>query len=99
DALGEAIRAVGGRCLLARPGGDFARVGESEWCIDPGEPSHVRRLLEETSPEGDPCSHVVHMWALDVPPPEQSPTSLLDAQLLSCGTALHLVHALASAST
>nr|VFJ58603.1 MAG: Acyl transferase domain-containing protein [Candidatus Kentron sp. DK] len=82
----------------ARPapeGGAFAHPTEDAWLLDPTDPAAFGRLLADAfSPEGQPLVGMVYLWALDAPGTvDLNDESLMAAQRLVCGGALHLVQA------
>nr|VFJ59823.1 MAG: myxalamid-type polyketide synthase MxaB [Candidatus Kentron sp. DK] len=83
---------------LARPtpeGGAFAHPTENAWLLDPTDPAAFGRLLADAfPPEGPPLAGMVYLWALDAPASaDLTDESLMAAQHLVCGGALHLVQA------
>ena len=83
------------QCVLVEPGVDFVRLGADSYRLDPAQPQHFRRLLDEAFGENrPPCRGVVHLWSLlAAPPSETSADSLQHAQALGAASALHLVQA------
>ncbi|MGO4757216.1 hypothetical protein AB4212_52890, partial [Streptomyces sp. 2MCAF27] len=90
DLLGPAPHVV------ARRGDTFAAEAPGRYRLDPLNPEHLARLLEEAFPEGPP-ERVVQLSALDAPAigsatdPAEAATR---AARLCCLTTLHLVRAL-----
>ena len=48
-------------CVLVEPGVDFARLGPGHYRLDPAQPQHFRRLLDDLHA---PLQGVVHLWSL-----------------------------------
>jgi len=96
--LAERLRARGEDSVLVSAGEGWGVSGDGSLTLNPARPADFRRLLLELR-EGDrPCLGVIHLWALDAPPPEETASARLEpAQLRSCGAVLHLVQALAAA--
>ena len=57
DNLLRKIREAGSRCVRVVPGEGFARSGNDEYQIDPGNASHYRMLVEAVRPD-----RVLHIW-------------------------------------
>jgi len=92
--LANGLRLRGEDCILAFAGNAYERSENGNWTLDPGRPQDFQRFLQEVMQPG--CRGVVHLWSLDAPANEEMTVgSLEEAQILSCGSALHLVQALA----
>lgn len=84
--------------VFVEPGPEFARVGRDEFRIDPDQPQHYRRLVDELSADDRaPATAVVHLWSLAAEPCSTA-ESLAAAQRLGPSSVLHLVQALVSAA-
>ena len=96
DTLRHLLKQHSQTCLLVEPGVDFARLGPDSYRLDPAQPQHFRRLLEEAFAETrPPCRGVVHLWNLmAAPPAETSTDSLASARAYGTASVLHLVQAL-----
>nr|VFJ59818.1 MAG: myxalamid-type polyketide synthase MxaB [Candidatus Kentron sp. DK] len=84
--------------VLVRPtpeGGAFAHPTENAWLLDSTDPAAFERLLADAfSSEGQPLVGMVYLWALDAPASaDLTDETLMAAQRLVCGGALHLVQA------
>ncbi|MFD4575507.1 SDR family NAD(P)-dependent oxidoreductase [Streptomyces sp. NPDC058417] len=77
--------------VLARSGTGFAAEGPGRYVVDPADPAHLTRLLDEAFPDGPPA-RIVHLTALDAPAVTDGPTAA-DAARLGCLSLLHLVRA------
>jgi len=99
DELARILEADGSVCWIVRAGDQFARSGQREYALDPSQPTDFRRLFEEIETDGSDRLGIIHLWSLDAPGPDgDSPLWLDDAAVLSCGSALHLVQAIAGRS-
>lgn len=88
----------GDRCSLVWPGESYA-AGEQGWQVNPASADDFRRLVGETLATGgeSPWQGIVHLWSLDSAGEDTEgpdPARLEAEQVLSCGSALHLVQAL-----
>ncbi|MEU4824522.1 SDR family NAD(P)-dependent oxidoreductase [Actinomadura sp. NPDC023710] len=82
--------------VLVRRGTAFGSDGSGGFRIDPRNPAHFARLLDEAFGDGPP-ERVVQLFGLDAPAID-SAESMAEAALLCCTTTLHLVRALADRS-
>ncbi|WP_257002072.1 type I polyketide synthase [Streptomyces sp. WZ.A104] len=78
--------------VIARKGGAYTVEAPGRYTVDPGDPQHFPRLLDEAFAEGPP-TRVVHLFALDAPAVESAGTAAEAALLCSVST-LNLVRAL-----
>ncbi|UXA07681.1 SDR family NAD(P)-dependent oxidoreductase [Mycobacterium sp. SMC-2] len=102
DTLRDHLESHSQTCVLVEPGldhQDFERLTPDSYRLDPTQPDHFRRLLEDAfTDERPPCRGVVHLWdLLAAPPADTSPESLESATTLGPVSVLHLVQALARA--
>ncbi|MGO8962191.1 SDR family NAD(P)-dependent oxidoreductase [Mycobacterium sp.] len=102
EALRDHLESHSQTCVLVEPGldhQDFERLTPDSYRLDPAQPEHFRRLLEDAfGDERPPCRGVVHLWdMLAAPPADTSPESLESATTLGPVSVLHLVQALARA--
>ena len=95
ESLAEALRARGGRCLLAYPGPRYEQAAAEAWRLDPQQPEHFKRLLAAAREQG-PLEGALYLWALDLPPLEAAERSPAQGQAAALAGALHLVQALGS---
>jgi acyl transferase domain-containing protein/acyl carrier protein len=86
----------GDACVVVRPGPRYERADAGVARLDPADPTHYRRLLDEVrGSSGLPLRGVVHLWAMDTAPVDGADSGALEAaQALACGSTLHLVQAL-----
>ena len=98
DALAQGIQVAGGRCCRVLAGDAFKRTTEYSWTIDPAEPEHFSRLLQEGGwSDANPLRGIVHFWSLDIATiGRESAEPTIAPDLLGPGTALHLVQSLAN---
>jgi acyl transferase domain-containing protein/acyl carrier protein len=89
--LGE----YGQRCILVFPG-EFTENFEKNICsLNPTCPEDFERLIGRVLLLPAPLCGVVHLWSLDRTfSEEMSSISLMEAQVLGCGSGLHLIQAL-----
>ena len=73
-------------CVVVEPGADFARMGPNHYRLDPAQPQHFRRLLDDLHA---PLRGVVHLWGLM--------DSLESARVIGPTSVLHLVQAVTAA--
>jgi malonyl CoA-acyl carrier protein transacylase len=101
-ALADALEHQGHRCLLVYAGEDYQQQDSKTWRINPAQLADFEQLCQAAiAPDSPPLRHVVHLWSLDTAPPDMLDlaadlASLQQAQLLACGSALHLVQAISS---
>ncbi|OAD20556.1 beta-ketoacyl synthase, partial [Candidatus Thiomargarita nelsonii] len=98
--LSERLEAQGERCVLVSVGSTYAKVDEAHYNINPAEPHDFQRLLQESKIS---YRGIIHLWSLNdtkgVGETEITLTALQDAQMLGCGSVLHLVQSLAQADS
>ena len=102
DTLRDHLESHSQTCVLVEASldnQDFERLTPDSYRLDPAQPEHFRRLLEDAfGDERPPCRGVVHLWdLLAAPPADTSPESLESATTLGPVSVLHLVQALARA--
>ncbi|GGJ30274.1 hypothetical protein GCM10010121_047010 [Streptomyces brasiliensis] len=78
--------------VIARRGAEYGTEGPGRYVLDPADPRHLARLLDEAFADGPPA-RVVQLTALDAPA-IGDPRTAEDAARLCCLTTLHLVRAL-----
>lgn len=96
QALAELLRSRGEKYVMIYPGEAYEILETGHRKINPANPQDCQRLLQETlGNNGLPCRGVVHLWSLDAAIDDQiTPSSLEKAQLLGCGSVLHLIQEL-----
>jgi NADPH:quinone reductase-like Zn-dependent oxidoreductase/acyl carrier protein len=94
NALAEALRARGARCLCIRAGDSLRQTGPDQWTIDPARPSDFDAILAEKNWRGGAAlTGVVHLWSLDLPTSFEHAAAAAD--LNTGGSALYVLQALA----
>ncbi len=63
------------------------------WYVDPAKPTDFERLFADAfQAETSPLRGIIHLWSLDAPDaPELTAEALSEAQVLGCGSVLHLL--------
>ncbi|HZC92446.1 MAG TPA: acyltransferase domain-containing protein, partial [Mycobacterium sp.] len=85
-------------CVLVEPGTDFARLGPDHYRLNPAQPQHFRRLLDDLQEIRPPWRGAIHLWSLTAAPASTTSTdSLESARVLGPTSVLHLVQALTAA--
>ncbi|MFI5685175.1 SDR family NAD(P)-dependent oxidoreductase [Streptomyces sp. NPDC051636] len=79
--------------VIARRGTEYAAEAPGRYVLDPADPGHLARLLDEAFPDALP-GRVVQLSALDAPAIGDA-RSAEEAARLCCLSTLHLVRALA----
>lgn len=93
--LGQQLQAQGDQCIWVLPGQAYDCPDPDTYVINPASPEDFQQLIEAVATPDQSLSltGIVHLWSVGL----QQPTSASEvntAQLLSCGSALHLVQAL-----
>lgn len=96
--LASKLEAAGSGCITVAAGGNYSSEGERAFTINPQEPEHYKRLLQEAqSIANDPLAGVVHLWSLDAAANDELDGAALErAEELGCHSALYLTQAMAS---
>jgi acyl transferase domain-containing protein/acyl carrier protein len=99
--LKSLLQARGENCVMVSPGETYDTSGPNQYRLNPARPEDFRRLVESVyGGEQRPCSGIVHLWSLEATPPEEvTLAALMSAQVLGCGSVLHLIQALAKDSS
>ncbi|MFC8096103.1 SDR family NAD(P)-dependent oxidoreductase [Streptomyces sp. NPDC057301] len=79
--------------VIARRGEEFAAEGPGRYVLDPADPQHLGRLLDEAF-ASEPPERVVQLTALDAPAIEDARTAE-EAARLCCLSTLHVVRTFA----
>lgn len=91
----ERLRARGEACVEAYVDSTYRSLGNDKYRIDPTDPSHLKRLLEEAFKTQRGCKGVALFSSLDGVPWEQTTTTSLAIDLRrSCISALRTTQAL-----
>ncbi len=94
QTLRQQLEAQGDRPIWVQPGIDYRALGPDSYQIAPDSPTDFRRLLQDvTRSKSLPLSGVLHLWGIGSGSlPE---LDLAAKQRSVCGSALHLVQAIA----
>ena len=101
--VAEQLKQLAGKnateCVSVRQGTGYERIDAGHYRIDPGDPAHFSRLLQDTSAEGAPLTAIAFLWGLDERSAEGLSTGdLAAAAVRDSASALHLVQAMARAT-
>ncbi|WP_328483768.1 SDR family NAD(P)-dependent oxidoreductase [Streptomyces sp. NBC_00377] len=91
--LADRLRSSAVPFVVAHRGTEFAVEGPGRYVLDPADPRHLARLLDEAYPDTLPA-RIVQLTALDAPAVVDASTAE-EAGRLGCLSTLHLVRALA----
>jgi len=99
--LSSLLKERGDRCVLVYADKPEMGSTESIFKADPACPVEFKKTLSDVSESlGSSCDGIIHLWSLDCPTNENLTTdSFRDAQVLSCGSVLHLVQSLRENAT
>ncbi|NEP00100.1 MAG: SDR family NAD(P)-dependent oxidoreductase, partial [Symploca sp. SIO2E9] len=93
--LAQSFQNKGYQTLTVMPGESYQKLDSQSYIINPAQPEDFRQLLQEIQGHKLPLQGVVHLWSLDSETEAISNLESLEkAQILSCGSTLHLVQAL-----
>jgi acyl transferase domain-containing protein/acyl-CoA synthetase (AMP-forming)/AMP-acid ligase II/acyl carrier protein len=94
--LAKQLAAQGDRCIFVVPGDCYACLDEHNYTLNPQRLEDFHALFQDLSDQADLNLHgVVHLWGVSSQDnSDQSTADLLAAQILGCGSALHLTQAL-----
>ncbi len=99
-ALCRRLEAAGDECVVVVAGDAYERVTAARYRINPARPEDYRRLLTQIAEDGTACDGIVHLWAAERWSPDGATLATVQkARRRGCDSALHLVHALADASS
>ncbi|MDY6988818.1 MAG: type I polyketide synthase [Thermodesulfobacteriota bacterium] len=89
--LADMLKEQGEAPVMVSPGTSYEKTPEgAHFSINPADPLDYERLIQEAL--GNGCRGVVHLWSLDAT--GQDLGALQHAQVLGCGSVLHLLQAL-----
>ncbi|MBW4457032.1 MAG: SDR family NAD(P)-dependent oxidoreductase [Nostoc indistinguendum CM1-VF10] len=96
QALAELLQSQGQTCLLVYPGDGYKSLETGIWSLNPANLEDFERLFQEVLRQSElPLRRVVHLWSLEAEQPDAlTIPSLEQAQILGCGSILHLVQTL-----
>jgi acyl transferase domain-containing protein/acyl carrier protein len=97
QTLAQCLQQRGQSCLLVYAGDTYRAAGTGSWTLNPDVPEDFERLFQEMlNTDESPLRGVVHLWSLDTTRTDELTIPVLEqAQILGCGSALHLVQTLA----
>jgi acyl transferase domain-containing protein/acyl carrier protein len=94
QALVEHLQKHGYSCLVVYPGESY-KSQDSTRVIHPNTAADYQRLVcEINATNQNPLQGVIHLWSLDTTDENLTLTELEQAQVLGCGSTLHLLQAL-----
>jgi NAD(P)-dependent dehydrogenase (short-subunit alcohol dehydrogenase family)/acyl carrier protein len=97
EALVSHLASMGEPSVRVEAGTSYQRSSDGVFRIVPESAEDVQRLVEAIQPAR--CRGVIHLWSLDAAPPGAATApGLREAEVLGCGSVIHLVQALASAA-
>lgn len=95
DHVGKLLAKRHQACVRVETGTDFAQLSPHHYCMDPVNPSHYRRLLDDLATKQVRPDHILHLWTYSKSTGEISSLELLEqAQELGLYSLLCLIQAL-----
>jgi acyl transferase domain-containing protein/acyl carrier protein len=94
ERFAERLRQANQFATICRTGANFAKKDSDSIVIDPRQPAHYQRLLNELSIAHGPLIGVIHAWALDPPDTAGELTAGAMQASFPCATAVELIKAL-----
>lgn len=97
QTLATHLESLGQRCIRVIPADTYQTLENNTWGINPARPAQFEQLLQEVArlPDQEPLKGIIHLWSLDAAPSDiLDPAALDQAQVMGCGSVLHLVQAL-----
>jgi NADPH:quinone reductase-like Zn-dependent oxidoreductase/acyl carrier protein len=86
----------GASCTVVTPAGQFQNMGNGHYGLNPGQAEEFERLFSELAAEQPPYRGIIHLWSLDIEPPQETTlASLESARRQGSISVLHTVQALA----
>ncbi|AFY75730.1 polyketide synthase family protein [Pleurocapsa sp. PCC 7327] len=97
QALANLLEERGQTCYLVHAADTYQGKEPGAWSLNPTNPTDFERLLQQIEATSQPpLKGVIHLWSLeDSFAPELTAPQLEQIQAIGCGSALHLVQALA----
>jgi NAD(P)-dependent dehydrogenase (short-subunit alcohol dehydrogenase family)/acyl carrier protein len=89
DALVQQLVAQGAQTILVFPGSSYQKLSPQRYQINPTQSSDFGRLLRDI---GGTPRNIFHLWSLDET--QDDLAAVQNAQILGCGSTLHLLQAL-----
>jgi malonyl CoA-acyl carrier protein transacylase len=91
QTLAKLLEEQGESCHLAYIGSAYENKDNNIWHLNPSHSKDFKRLFQEGAP---PLKGIIHLWSLDAAnTTELTTASLAQAQILGCGSVLHLLQA------
>jgi len=82
-------------CITVSPGYTYQATGANQYRINPASADDMQRLLKDVLDDTTSLAGVIHLWSLDMTPPERTNVTSLEAdQVLGAASALNLIQAL-----
>jgi acyl transferase domain-containing protein/acyl carrier protein len=96
QSLALELEREGNTCLLVYAGESYQHLSTGSWSINPSCITDFQRLLAESNLGEIALQGVIHLWSLETTlvDLDLSTSTLEQAQILSCGSALHLIQTL-----
>jgi myxalamid-type polyketide synthase MxaB len=92
--IAQKLNEQGDRCILVSPSSDYKQQSADCYQVNPSRPEDFQQLLQDSSnSEESLLKGIVHCWSLERSAIAKS-EELQQAQILGCGSTLHLVQAL-----
>lgn len=96
EPLLQQLQQQGHTCIQVSVGSSYQRLSDTHYQVNPLEPDDFRQLLQaccHERPQG-----IIHLWSLESSAVAELDTDgLQQAQVISCGSVLHLLQGLSSA--
>ena len=93
NELASQLQDRGQRCIQVTRADSYASIGSDRQTLNPADPTHFQRLMEDYLGTDKLCSGIIHLWGT-----ETKPMATPEMALALNTTTLHLVQALISAS-
>jgi len=98
--LAEMLTAQNAHCVCVSVGTTYAKTGSGYYTVNPNVPEDFHRLLQTNIENQPPYQGIIHLWSLnETIEANASLTNLQNAQVLGCGSVLHLIQAIAKTET
>ncbi|MCP4347108.1 MAG: SDR family NAD(P)-dependent oxidoreductase [Desulfobacterales bacterium] len=96
QTLAEQLEEHGQKCFLAYAGDTYEKNETGTWNLNPASPDNFEHFLRDIREiNNTPLKGIIHLWSLDtLNSDELTISDLENAQLLGCGSVLHLIQAL-----
>ncbi|MGK7875070.1 MAG: hybrid fatty acyl-AMP ligase/type I polyketide synthase [Xenococcaceae cyanobacterium] len=94
ETIARQLENEGNSCVLV-----YNYPSQGNWSINPASPEDFHNLFQEALSNVTKLEGIIHLWSLDAAGSEQLTISSLErAQVLGCGSVLHLIQALMAQS-